>query len=100
MVKDIEISSAGIRVHLAPTTAQQDVVERIVASVRAAVEAMPGFSGRVEIVQAPPPAPARPRGPPPTPGGRSVLAAARGKGRVGKSAAASDLAPALAPPRP
>ena len=65
MVKDIEVSSTGVRVHLAPTTAQQDVVERIVASVRAAVEAMPDFTGGVEIVQAPPPAPARPRGPQP-----------------------------------
>src|SRR3989442_15723138 len=76
MVKDIEVSSTGVTVHLAPTTAQQDVVERIVASVRAAVEAMPDFIGRVEIVQAPPPAPARPRGPPPIPGVRSVLAVA------------------------
>src|SRR5213079_3292938 len=100
MVKDIDVSSAGVRVHLAPTTAQQDVVERIVASVRAAVEAMPDFTGRVEIVQAPPPAPARPRGPQPIPGVRSVLAVAIGKGGVGKSTVATNLALALATLRP
>ena len=50
MVKDIEVSSAGVTVHLAPTTAQRDVLEQIAAAVRATVEAMPGVTGRVEIV--------------------------------------------------
>src|SRR5207249_9956333 len=100
MVKDIEVSSAGVTVHLAPTTAQRDVLEQIAAAVRATVEAMPGVTGRVEIVQAPPPAPARPRGPQPIPGVRSVLAVAGGKGGVGKASVATDLARALAALRP
>ena len=100
MVKDIEVSSAGVTIHLAPTTAQQDVLEQIAASVRAAVEAMPGITGRVEIVQAPPPASPRARGPQPIPGVRSVLAVASGKGGVGKSTVATNLALALSSLRP
>src|SRR5881409_2401857 len=100
MVKDIEVSSEGVTVHLAPTTAQRDVLEQIAAAVRATVEAMPGVTGRVEIVQAPPPAPARPRGPQPIPGVRSVVAVASGKGGVGKSTVATNLALALATLRP
>jgi ATP-binding protein involved in chromosome partitioning len=98
MVKDVEVSSTGVTVHLAPSTAQEDVLRQIVDAVRAAVEAMPD-TGRVEIVTTAPP-PSRPRGPQPIPGVRHVVAVASGKGGVGKSTVATNLALALATLRP
>ena len=96
LIKDIHVSSDGVRVELAPTTAQQDVIEKIEAAVRTAVEAMPGVGGTVEIVRSAASIPARPRGPQPIPGVQSVLAVASGKGGVGKSTVATNLALALA----
>jgi ATP-binding protein involved in chromosome partitioning len=96
LVKDIEVSSATVTIHLAPSTAQQEVLEQIDEAVRAAVAAMPGIPARIEIVRAAPPPPPRPRGPQPIPGVESVLAVASGKGGVGKSTVATNLALALA----
>ncbi len=93
MVKDIEVGSSSVTVHLAPTTAQQEVLAEIEAAVRNAVLSMPGVPARVEIVRAAPPP--RPRGPQPIPGVRSVVAVASGKGGVGKSTVATNLALAL-----
>src|SRR5881397_2286481 len=100
MVKDIQVSSAGTAVHLAPSTAQEEVVRQIEAAVRAAVAAMPGITGPVTVIREQAPQPQARRGPQPIPGVGSVLAVASGKGGVGKSTVATNLALALASMRP
>jgi ATP-binding protein involved in chromosome partitioning len=97
LIKDIQVSSSGVTVLLAPSTARQDVLEQIESAVRAAVEAIPGLPGAVEVVSTPAAArPAVARGPQPIPGVEHVVAVASGKGGVGKSTVATNLALALA----
>jgi ATP-binding protein involved in chromosome partitioning len=96
LIKDIEISSAGITVELTPTTAREDVLDEIESAVKTAVAAMPGVSGQVAVVRGAPPPPPRARGPQPIPGVQTVVAVASGKGGVGKSTVATNLALALA----
>jgi ATP-binding protein involved in chromosome partitioning len=97
LVRDIQVSSAGVSVQLAPSTAQEDVRLQIEAAVRRTVEALPDLPGPVEIVTTPvAPRPAVGRGPQPIPDVQSVVAIASGKGGVGKSTVATNLALALA----
>ena len=96
MIKDIEVGSTSVNVILAPTTAREDVLVQIREAVTATVAALPDVPA-VEVTLAPPEQPQRrmQRGPAAVPGIAHILAIASGKGGVGKSTVAANLALAL-----
>jgi ATP-binding protein involved in chromosome partitioning len=97
LVKDIQVGAGGVTVELATTSAKEDVVDEIRRQVEAIVGTASGLPVRVEVerTQPPGPTPGTPRGRQPIPGVRHVVAVASGKGGVGKSTVAVNLACAL-----
>lgn len=93
MVKDIEVGGTGVTVQLAPSTDNVEVVAQIRQGVIDTLTPLVRVPIEV-IIQRPTTAPAQSK--PEVPGVQHVVAVASGKGGVGKSTVAVNLALALA----
>ena len=99
MVKDVQVDGARVLVQIALTTADEKIPRMIEENAAAVIEAIPGVSEAVVTidVSAPVTKAMQAEGLPQTksPGVKHVIAVASGKGGVGKSTVAANLAVAL-----
>jgi ATP-binding protein involved in chromosome partitioning len=96
LVRDIEVATAGITVTLAPGGATQEAVEEIVSAVRRRVRELTGVENvAIDLEQSQQPQRRAEAQRPGIPGVAHIVAVASGKGGVGKSTVAVNLALAL-----
>jgi ATP-binding protein involved in chromosome partitioning len=98
MVRDIQIGSRGVTVELTTTSANEQAMDAIRAEVARLVHDATGLPVEIVVETARPAAPPSPppREKPPIPGIGAIVAIASGKGGVGKSTVAANVACALA----
>src|SRR5271163_4760660 len=103
MVKDVQIDGSRVLVQIALTTADEKIPRMIEENATAVIEAIPGVSEAVVKldISAPVTKAMQAEGLPQTkiPGIKHVIAVASGKGGVGKSTVAANLAVALRGPK-
>ena len=97
LVKDIEVAHTGVTVMLSAPSANPEIAGRIVEEIRKTVAAMPGVADVKVEIEREAPAAARMATPQKTgvPGVSRIIAVASGKGGVGKSTVAVNLALAM-----
>jgi ATP-binding protein involved in chromosome partitioning len=98
MIKDIEVAHSGVTVMLTVASAKPEVIQKIIADVKTAVSAMrdvPAVEVRIEQPAAAAPRAATGSAQREIPGVKHIIAVASGKGGVGKSTVAVNLALAL-----
>lgn len=94
-VKDIEVGSAGVTIQLAPSTDNQEVIEQIRGAVERTVSGLVTVPVEIVIQRPASRSPAAPQARAGVPGVKYTVAVASGKGGVGKSTVAVNLALAL-----